>query len=72
MGYVTGNTIRELRERKGYTQKQLAELVCVSDKTVSKWETGKGLPDAGIITELAASLGVSLAELLNGEYAENR
>lgn len=40
MGYVTGNTIRELRERKGYTQKQLAQLVCVSDKTVSKWETG--------------------------------
>lgn len=72
MGYVTGNTIRELRERKGYTQKQLAELVCVSDKTVSKWETGKGLPDVGIIAELAASLGVSLAELLNGEYAENR
>ena len=72
MSYVTGSIIKELRERKGYTQRQLAESVCVSDKTVSKWETGKGLPDVGIITELASALGVSLAELLNGEYAENR
>ena len=71
MGYVTGNTIKGLREKKCYTQKQLALILGVSDKTISKWETGKGLPDVGIITELAASLGVSLAELLTGEYAEN-
>ena len=38
--YVTGETIRSLREKKGYTQKQLAEILAVSDKTVSKWETG--------------------------------
>ena len=38
--YVTGETIRALREKKGYTQKQLAEILAVSDKTVSKWETG--------------------------------
>lgn len=40
MQYVTGNTIKELRERKRMTQKELAEKLCVSDKTVSKWETG--------------------------------
>ena len=41
--YVTGETIRALREKKGYTQKQLAEILAVSDKTVSKWETGGSL-----------------------------
>lgn len=71
MSYVTGNTIKELREKKGHTQKQLADLLGVSDKTVSKWETGKGLPDVGIISELASLLGVSLAELLAGEYVVN-
>lgn len=72
MSYVTGNIIKELREKKGYTQRQLADILLVSDKTISKWETGKGLPDVGIVSELAYSLGVSLAELLTGEYAENR
>lgn len=71
MSYVTGKVIKELREKKIYTQKQLAEILGVSDKTISKWETGKGLPDIGIISDLSASLGVSLAELLSGEYAEN-
>ncbi len=71
MSYVTGNTIKELRERKQLTQKQLADILGVSDKTISKWETGRGLPDVGIITELASVLGVSLAELLNGEYIDN-
>lgn len=40
MNYVTGNTIKRLREKKGITQKQLADMLAVSDKTVSKWETG--------------------------------
>ena len=43
MGYVTGKTIRELREKKKLTQKELAEKLLVSDKTVSKWETGGSL-----------------------------
>ena len=43
MNYITGNTIRILREKKNYTQKQLAERLSVSDKTVSKWETGGSL-----------------------------
>lgn len=72
MNYVTGKTIRELRERGGITQKQLAEKLNVSDKTVSKWETGRGLPDISVLTELAAALNVSVAELLTGEYMENR
>jgi len=72
MNYVTGTTIKELREKQNLTQKQLADKLAVSDKTISKWETGKGLPDIGIITELALALGISLAELLAGEYAVNR
>ncbi|MCI8510348.1 MAG: helix-turn-helix transcriptional regulator [Lachnospiraceae bacterium] len=40
MGYVTGKTIKELRERRKLTQKELSEKIGVSDKTVSKWETG--------------------------------
>jgi desulfoferrodoxin (superoxide reductase-like protein)/DNA-binding XRE family transcriptional regulator len=71
-GFVTGGVIRTLRERKGYTQKQLAEMVMVSDKAVSKWETGKGLPDISLIEPLSKALGVSVAELLSGEMVENR
>lgn len=70
--YVTGNTIKTLREKKGLTQKQLADMLIVSDKTVSKWETGKGLPDISLIERLAKALGVSLAELLSGECVTNR
>lgn len=71
MGYVTGKTIKELREKRKMTQKELSEMIGVSDKTVSKWETGKGLPDIGIIEELAKALGVSVAELLTGDLREN-
>ena len=45
MSYVTGNTIRTLRIKHGITQKELAEKLNVSDKTISKWEAEKGLPD---------------------------
>ena len=50
---VTGGTIRFLRNKKGLTQKQLADLINVSDKTVSKWETGKGFPDVSMIEPLS-------------------
>lgn len=70
--YVTGNTIRALREKKGYTQKQLAEKLAVSDKAVSKWETNRGLPDISLLEPLAGALGVSVAELLSGQCMENR
>lgn len=72
MQYITGETIRRLRERKSLTQRQLAEQLSVSDKTISKWETGRGLPDIGILSELAAALEVSVAELLSGDCAVNR
>lgn len=71
MSYITGDTIRTLREKEGITQKELAEIICVSDKTVSKWETNKGLPDIGIIEELAKALRVSLAELFTGDLKIN-
>ena len=71
MSYVTGKTIKELREKRKLTQKELAEQISVSDKTISKWETRKGLPDIVIIEDLAKSLGVSIAELLTGNLREN-
>lgn len=71
MAYLSAERIRELREKKEMTQKELADQIMVSDKTVSKWETGKGLPDVGIIEDLAQALQVSVAELLTGEYRQN-
>lgn len=72
MSYVQNETIRLLRERKGLTQKQLADTLCISDKTVSKWETGKGLPDISLLEDLARALGVSLTELMTGELMTNQ
>jgi len=69
--YITAKMIKELREKKGFTQLQLAEKLLVSDKTISKWETGKGLPDISLIEPLAKSLSVSVIELMNGEYITN-
>ncbi len=69
--YVTGGTIRTLREGKKLTQKQLADLLCVSDKTVSKWETDRGLPDITLLAPLATALNVSVAELLSGACVAN-
>lgn len=70
--YVTGSIIRNLRERSKLTQAELAEKIGVSSKTVSKWETAKGLPDISLIQPLAQSLGVSVIELMNGEQIENK
>ena len=69
--YVTGGAIRLLREKKGYTQKQLAERLMVSDKAVSKWESGRGVPDISLIEPLAKNLCISVAELLSGECIQN-
>ena len=70
--YVTGSVIRALREKQNCTQKQLAEAISVSDKTISKWETDRGLPDVTLLEPLAKALKVSVAELLSGEYVVNR
>lgn len=71
MSYVQNETIRALREHKALTQKQLAEKLCISDKTISKWETGKGLPDISLLEDLARVLGVSLTELMTGDLQTN-
>ena len=70
--YITGSTIRQLREKKGMNQTQLAEQLCVSSKTVSKWETAKGLPDITLIEPLAKALGVSVLELISGNPVTNQ
>ena len=70
--YVTGSTIKKLREARGMTQAQLAERIGVSDKAVSKWETAKGLPDISLLEPLAQALGVSVMELMSGETVSNR
>ena len=70
--YVTGSTIKQLREQKTLTQGALAEQIGVSSKTVSKWETGKGLPDISLLQPLAQALGISVIELMNGEHITNQ
>lgn len=71
MNYLDGKTIKQLRERGAMTQRDLALRLNVSDKTVSKWETGRGLPDICILSELAEALGVSLTELMTGSIVSN-
>ena len=70
--YVTGPAIRQLREARHMTQSELAEKLGVSSKTVSKWETARGLPDITLLQPLAQALGVSVIELMNGEPITNR
>ena len=70
--YVTGNTIRQLREARKLTQAELAERIGVSSKTISKWETAKGLPDISLLRPLSQALGISVIELMNGEHVINR
>ena len=70
--YVTGSTIRQLRETKHLTQAELAAKLSVSAKTISKWETAKGLPDISLLEPLAAALGVSVLELMQGEPVVNQ
>ncbi len=69
--YVTGAVIRELREKNSMTQSELAEKLCVSDKTVSKWETAKGYPDITLLDPIAKVFGVSVAELMSGNAVNN-
>ena len=70
--YVTGNTIKVLREGRNLTQAELAQLIGVSSKTISKWETAKGLPDISLLQPLAQALGISVIELMNGERITNQ
>jgi len=70
--YITGSTIKQLRESRSMTQAELAERLAVSSKTISKWETAKGLPDISLLQPLAQALGISVIELMNGEHIINK
>ena len=69
--YVTGAVIRRLREKKKITQEELADMIHVSGKAVSKWETGQGFPDISLLEPLAKALDISVIELLSGEDIRN-
>lgn len=70
--YVTGNVIRQLRESNRLTQSELAEKLDLSDKTISKWETGKGYPDISLIEPLTKVFKVSVTELFAGCTVKNK
>lgn len=65
-----GRFISQLRKEKGYTQKQLAEQLYLSDKAISKWERGLSMPDVSLLLPLAEVLGVTVTELLEGRRLE--
>ena len=62
-----GKFIADERKAKGYTQKQLSELLGISDKTISKWECGNGFPEASLLLPLCNELEITVNELLTGE-----
>jgi len=62
-----GKFISDERKAKGYTQKQLSELLGISDKTISKWECGNGFPEASLLLPLCIELEITVNELLTGE-----
>ena len=70
--YTIGAVIKELREKNNLTQAELAQKLNISDKTVSKWETGHGFPDVSMLEPLGQALHVSVSELLCGQAVVNR
>ena len=69
--YVTGAVIKELREKNKMTQLQLAEKLRVSDKAISRWETGKGYPDITLLESIADAFRISVTELISGNTVYN-
>lgn len=69
--YVTGGVIKALREKNRLTQAELAARLCVTDKAVSKWETGRGYPDISLLESLAEAFHVSVTELISGSTVDN-
>lgn len=67
-----GFIIKQEREHRGWTQKELAERLMVSEKTISKWETKRGLPDISLLEPLAKTLGMTILELFQGEVIINQ
>ena len=70
--YITGATIKRLRENKKLTQDELAQKIFVSNKTISKWENGHGLPDISLMEPLAKALNISVIELFSGNEVRNQ
>ena len=68
----TGEFLRALRKAKGLTQEEVAEQLFLSPKTVSRWESGAGLPDINIISGVAARYGVTVDEIRKGEQKTDR
>lgn len=68
----TGKLILQLRKEKGMTQRQLADKLCISNKTVSKWECGLGCPDITLWNGLSEALGADILKILQGELKPNR
>ena len=68
--FEIGKFIASCRKEKGLTQAQLAEKLGITDRAISKWETGKGMPDSSIMLQLCNILGVTVNELLSGERIE--
>ena len=62
-----GAFLKQLRNEKGITQEQLAEILGVSGRTVSRWETGTNLPDLSILVQISEYYDVEIKEILNGE-----
>lgn len=69
--YITGAAIKELMEQRKMTQLQLAEILRVSDKTISKWDTAKGYPDITLLESIADAFGISMPELISGHQIKN-
>ena len=69
---MTGKFISQKRKEKNLTQEQLAEKLGVSNKTVSKWETGKCMPDYSVLRNLCEELGITVAELMDGEATDEK
>lgn len=67
----TGRFISQRRKELNLTQKQLAEKLNVTDKAISKWETGNGAPDIALLSSLSKTLDVTVIEILDGEQTEN-
>ena len=69
---TTGKLISHKRKQKNYTQEQLAEKIGVSNKTISKWETGKCMPDYTIIKKLCETLEITMTELIEGKETDEK
>lgn len=67
-----GNFILELRKEKNITQQELADKIGVTDKAISKWENGRGMPDLSLMKPLCKELGITINELISGERIDKK